>query len=470
VGATIVERAVETFKASGRIVIVGASLAGLRAAETLRRESFDGELIVIGDEACAPYDRPPLSKQVLTGWVPADHTLLARSAPLDGVEWRLGVPAVHLDRAAKQVHLADGRLVDFDRVLIATGVRSRPWPNEAEAAFDGVFVVRTQQDAQRLRDRLAERPRRVLVIGAGFTGSEIASVCRQLDLQVTVAERGSSPLVGALGGVIGDVAAKMQVEGGVDLRVGVTVEKLEADGQGRLRGALLSDGDNLEADVAVVALGAIRNTEWLAASGLAAGPLGVACDTGCRVMDLNGVVSDSVFVAGDVARFPHPLYEYQLLALEHWSNALVQGETAAHNMLSPESARRAHIAVPSFWSMQFGVNIKSVGVPSFGEEIVVTQGSVDDRRFVAAYGHAGRIVAAVTFNHGRWLEFYQSAIASAAPFPPELHGFDEPSPAQVVPASFPPPVGVDHGPSVILTGHAPDELRIRRTAVDGAAS
>src|SRR5262245_24254854 len=169
----------QTEKTNGRMVIVGASLAGLRAAETLRREGFTGHLTLIGDEPHPPYDRPPLSKQVLSGWVPAGHTTLPRLQALDA-EWRLGVAATGLDLAAKGVRLASGDEVEFDRLLIATGVRARPWPNPAEAALDGVFSLRTCDDGARLQAALAKRPRRVLVIGAGFTGSETASICREL--------------------------------------------------------------------------------------------------------------------------------------------------------------------------------------------------------------------------------------------------------------------------------------------------
>ncbi|WP_338043402.1 NAD(P)/FAD-dependent oxidoreductase, partial [Nonomuraea lactucae] len=220
------------FRRDGRVVIVGASLAGARAAAVLRREGFTGSLTMIGDEPHPPYDRPPLSKRILSGEVPAEHTLLPRLREEIGAEWLLGTAATGLDLAAKRVRLADGREVAFDRVLIATGTRARPWPHEAEAALEGVHVLRTMEDSARLRTALADRPGRVLVIGAGFTGSEVASACRDLDLPVTVVERGKAPLVGALGAVIGAVAADLQRAAGVDLRCGVTVSALEGDGAG----------------------------------------------------------------------------------------------------------------------------------------------------------------------------------------------------------------------------------------------
>jgi len=449
------------FKDSGRIVIVGASLAGLSAAEALRAEGFTGPLTLIGDEPYLPYDRPPLSKAVLAGWIPAEHTRLPRRETLADVEWRLGVAATGLDLPAKRVRLADGHTIEFDRLLIATGTRARPWPNQAEAELKGVFTLRGCDDAKLLQQCLAARPRRVLVIGGGFTGSEVASACCELGLPVTLIERGAAPLVGALGGAIAQRAAALQRQHGVDLRCQVTVTSLEGDAHGQVRRAHLSDGSTIDTEVAVVALGAIRNTEWLRDCGLAAGEFGVGCDAGCRAFDINAIVTDDIFVAGDVARFPHPLYYYQFLALEHWGNAVEQAHVAAHNMVCASADRRPHVAVPAFWSSQFGVNIKSVGVPSAADAVVVTQGSLEDARFVAAYGKAGQLVAAVTFNHARWVEFYQRLIEQAAPFPPSFSIADQPTPSSPVPAAFPDPTVHIHEATVILTGYDPYERRVQ---------
>jgi NADPH-dependent 2,4-dienoyl-CoA reductase/sulfur reductase-like enzyme/ferredoxin len=447
----------EEFLRTGRIVIVGASLAGARAAGALRYEGFGGSLTVIGDEPHDPYDRPPLSKQVQEGWVRPGHTGLPRRQAIDA-DWRLGVAATGLDLAAKQVRLADGTSVGFDRLLIATGVRARPWPNPAEAALEGVFVLRTREDAEGLQRLLAARPNRVLVIGAGFTGSEVASVCRELDLPVTVAEAGPAPLVSALGGPIGAIAADMQRAAGVDLRCGVMVTALEGE-NGRLRRTRLSDGSTIEVDVAVAALGGVRNVEWLEGAGLAAGRWGVACDAGCRALDANGLVTDDIFVAGDVARAPQPLFGYQFIALEHWGNAVGQAEVAAHNMLSDEARRWPHLDVPIFWSTQFGTEIKSVGVPSVADQVLITQGSVPDRRFVAAYGRRDRLVGAVTFDQAKWLEFYERQIERAAPFPPAWHTVDQPGELHPVAAQFPTQPIPTQDATVVLTGHDPSERR-----------
>jgi NADPH-dependent 2,4-dienoyl-CoA reductase/sulfur reductase-like enzyme/ferredoxin len=446
------------FKRGGRIVVVGASLAGLAAASALRTEGFAGSLTLVGDEPHASYDRPALSKQVLTGWVQAERTTLPR---LDDIDQRLGVRAVELDLDAKRVRLADGQALEFDRVLIATGAQARRWPNPTEAALDGVMVLRTSDDAARLRQRLAARPGHVLVIGGGFTGSEIASGCREMGLTVTVAARGSAPLVRALGGVVGRVAADLQRDHGVDLRCGVTVAQLEGDARGRLRRAHLSDGSALDVEVAVVALGAVREIGWLRAAGLAATSAGLRCDTGCRAYDVNGLVRDDVFVAGDVGRFPHPLYDYRFISLEHWGNAIAQARIAAHNMLCDPSDRWPHLTLPVFWSSQFGTNIKAVGVPSFADELVIAQGSVAERRFVAVYGHQRRIVAAVGFDQAKWLEFYARMIDAAAPFPPAFRIFDQPAERKPSRAEMPRSNSRIADFQVVITGQEPSERRAR---------
>ena len=261
---------------------------------------------------------------------------------------------------------------------------------------------------------------------------------------MTVVESGPAPLAGALGGVIGAVTADMQRAHGVDLRCGVTVTALEGDADGRVVGAHLSDGDTLDVDVAVAALGSVRNVEWLEGSGLAAGVWGVACDAGCRAVDVNGLVTDDVFVAGDVARFPHPAYQYQFLALEHWGNAVAQAEVAAHNMISDQAHRWPHLSLPVFWSCQFGTNIKSVGVPTLADEVVITQGSVAERRFVAAYGYKGRVTAAVMFDQAMWLGHYQPD-RQAAPFPPTFLTVDQPDAMRPVPAEVPDHAAAGYG-------------------------
>nr|WP_202517548.1 FAD-dependent oxidoreductase [Streptomyces sp. SID685] len=438
----------------GRIVVVGASLAGLRAAEALREQGFTGSLTIVGDEPYPPYDRPPLSKQVLLGVAPADSTGLPMRRDPEA-DWVLGVSATGLDTLGQRVLLDNGESLPYDRVLIATGTRARPWPNPAEAALDGVFTVRTREDAAGLAAALDAGPRRVLVIGGGFTGSEIASACRERGLEVTVTERGPAPLVGALGGTLSKLAAAMQRNHGVDLRTGVTVTKLL--GEKTFTGVELSDGNQVDADVCVVALGAVRNVEWLAESGLAAGPRGLACDAGCRAFNMYGIVTDDVFVAGDVSRFPHPLFGYQLLSLEHWGNAVTQAEVAAHNMVNPGPLRRPHLALPTFWSTQFGLNIKSVGVPTYSDHVVIAQGSLEARRLAMVYGYRGRVTAAVTVDMAKSLDYYRHLIETGAPFPPPPGAADRAIAAEIpIPSDVPDPSVLSHGPTVALTGYLPD--------------
>jgi NADPH-dependent 2,4-dienoyl-CoA reductase/sulfur reductase-like enzyme len=417
------------------IVVVGASLAGLRAAEALRAKGFDGELTLIGDELHEPYDRPPLSKAVLSGRLSTDQIQLPRMRDLNA-EWLLGVPATGLDKAGRAVILADGRRVGYDRLLIATGTRARPWHNETEAALSGVHLLRGLDDARRLAAELAAEPRRVLVIGGGFTGSEVASSCHDLGLKVTLTQRSAAPLGGAVGSVVGGAVGRIQLAAGVDLRVDTTVLSLEGDASGRLCRARLSDGDVLDVDVAVVALGSLRNTEWLAGSGLAVDGRGVSCDAACRVFDVEGALTGDVFAAGDVACWPHPLYPSEPVSLEHWGNAVEQAETAAHNMICAPGDEVTTEVLPAFWSDQFGLNIKSTGLLSGADEVALTQGSFDSSRFVAAYGCRGRLVGVVAVNSPRVLDGYAALIEAGSPFPPVLNAPDGPAVLIPVDAGF----------------------------------
>ncbi|MGQ4514398.1 FAD-dependent oxidoreductase [Streptomyces sp. DW26H14] len=419
--------AAELTEAAGKIVVVGASLAGLRTAEALRAAGFGGRLTLIGDEPYAPYDRPPLSKAVLSGRLATDRLSLARTRDL-GAEWLLGMAATGLDPAARTVLLADGRTVAFDRVVLATGTAARPWARPAEAALRGVHVLRGRDDADLLRADLAELVRtggRLLVVGGGFTGSEVASSARDLGLPVTVTQRGAAPLAGALGAHVGSVIGARQRAHGVDLRVGTTVRRLEGDASGRLRRAWLSDGGTLDVRVAVVAAGSVRDTGWLRGSGLAADGRGVSCDAACRALDADGRVVEGVYVAGDLARWRHPRFETGPVSFEHWGNALDQARTVAHNIMSADV--RENDALPVFWSDQFGLNIKSVGMPGIADEVVVTQGSFDSGPFVAAYGRAGVTVAAVAVDAPRLLDGYAALVAERAPFPPVLDADDDPA-------------------------------------------
>lgn len=250
-----------------RIVVVGASLAGLTAAQHLRARGYAGALTLVGDEPHRPYDRPPLSKQVLRGLYSADTTL--PHPPDLGVEFRLGQPATRLDLSGRAVELGDGSRLPYDRLLIATGTRARPWPNPEEAALAGVFTLRGRDDAQRLGARLQARPDRVVLVGGGFIGFEVASTCRDLDIPVTLLVRDAVPLAAALGPRLGSLIGDVAREKGVDLRLESEIERMEAR-DGHLVAVTLKDGTRIETDCLVAAIGTLRNVEWLAGSGLEA--------------------------------------------------------------------------------------------------------------------------------------------------------------------------------------------------------
>ena len=417
----------------GRVLIVGAGLAALRGAEALREAGFSGPLTIVGDEPHFPYDRPPLSKHVLTGAIPAEATTLPGIGAL-AAEWQLGSAAQRLDRQARTVSLADGRILPYDRLLIATGTRARPWANPDEGRLAGVFTLRGRDDAAALRRALAAGPKHVLVIGAGFIGCEVASLCRQLDLPVTLVEPGPTPLGRVLGSTVGAFIGAIHEGHGVALRCGREVEWLEGR-DGRLVRAHLVDGSSLAADIAVIALGAVRNTEWLDGAGLSADPGGVDCDARGHVLDTDGRPDPRIAAAGDVARFPHPLYDGRRVALEHWSHAVAQGVHAGRLLAGAEPGA-PYGALPTFWSTQGDLVVKSVGLTEGADAVAITQGDAAAGRFVATYGRAGRCIAAVSVDSARWLPAHAELVEARAPFPPEGAATDRPKGVTVFEPGF----------------------------------
>ncbi len=420
--------------ASEHAIVVGASLAGLRGAESLRRAGFTGRITLVGSEAHAPYDRPPLSKHVLMGHVPADATTLPNLHPLDA-EWRLGVAARSLNRRDRILTLADGETLAYDRLLIATGARARPWPDTAQARFAGVHTLRDRDDATALHRDLAARPGHVLVIGGGFIGCEVAAACRALDLPVTLVEPGPTPLARVLGEHLGAVVGALHAGIGVTVRSHTRVEALYNDGTGRVVRARLDNGSSIAASVVVVALGAVRNTEWLDASGLAFDEGGVDCDAAGYVLDTEGRPDRRIAAAGDVARFPHPLYGGRRVALEHWGHAVAQGEHAGR-LLAEAEPGEPYAELPAFWSSQGGITIKSVGLTEGADGLVIAQGDPKAGRFLAVYGREGRCIAAVSFDCARWLPAYAERIAAGASFPPPA-GASDSGALTILPPSFP---------------------------------
>lgn len=374
------------------IVVVGASLAGLHAARALRRAGFDGTLTVVGDEAHPPYDRPPLSKQVLAGdWGPERTALLSeRDDDLD-LTWVLGRRATGLDVAGRTVALDDDTDLAFDGLVVATGARPRTLPGTE--ALAGVHVLRTLDDSLALRADLDAGPQRVVVVGAGFIGAEVAATARGRGLDVTIVEPLPVPLGRVLGGAVAETVAAVHRDHGVDLRLGVGVE--EVLGDDRVTGVRLADGTTVDCDVVVVGIGVTPNTGWLEGSGL---PLddGVVADATCTV-------APGIVAAGDVARWPHP--EHGPVRVEHWDHAIAMGGHAAESLLAGDGAR-PFAPVPWFWSDQYDRKIMLAGRTAGAEEVRIVDGSLDERRFVALYRRGDRVVAALGMNRpaplARW--------------------------------------------------------------------
>ncbi|HRW37035.1 MAG TPA: FAD/NAD(P)-binding oxidoreductase [Aquihabitans sp.] len=382
------------------MVVVGASLAGLRAAETLRREGYAGTLTLVGDEPHAPYDRPPLSKQVLTGeW---DHERVALVAAADeglGLTWERGVAAVGLDLARRTVALADGRQLPFDGLVIATGARARTLPGTDGLA--GVHALRTLDDALAVRAAV-EAGGRLVVVGAGFIGAEVAASCRSRGGDVAMVEPLPAPLARVLGAPMGQVVADLHRDHGVELHLGVGVERLEGDGH--VERVVLADGQVLDAEVVVVGIGVIPNTEWLEGSGVELAD-GVVCDE-------TTLVAPGVVACGDVARWPNRLYD-EVMRVEHWEHALDMAAHAARRLLAQDRGEpgEAFAPVPFFWSDQYDRKIQLAGRVRPDDEVAVVAGSLDERRFCALYGRDGRVVGALTMNMPAKVIRYRRQIA-----------------------------------------------------------
>ncbi|MCJ2036432.1 NAD(P)/FAD-dependent oxidoreductase [Methylobacterium sp. J-068] len=422
--------------ADAGIVVVGASLAGLRGAEALRRNGYAGRLTIVGDEPHRPYDRPPLSKHVLSGELAPNATELPELLALDA-DWRLGHAAVALDRAARTIRLGDGTDLAYERLLIATGAQARPWPDAAGGGLANIFTLRGRDDAARLRTALAETPRRVLIVGAGLIGCEAVSCCRDLGLPVTLVDPNPTPLARSLGTWVGGVIAECLRDAGATFHAGAQVLRFEGDAAGRVVRAHLADGRAVEADLVIVALGATRETGWLSGAGLMADAGGVTCDGACRVLGADGTPCPDIYAAGDVARWPNPFYGGRLMSVEHWGNAVAQAAHAACNMLAPAGAQQVYRHLPAFWSSQFGINIKAVGLTEGADAVAIVQGSRASRRFLAVYGRAGRSIAAVSFDQARWLPAYADAIAAGQAFPPIRDASDQGAFTPMAPG-FPP--------------------------------
>ena len=388
---------------AGGLVIVGASLAGMRAAQAARKAGYEGDLTVIGEEQHMPYTRPPLSKDLLAGIDDVGSCHL----PADGLEvtWRLGERATALDLAARRVTLEDGGAVEFDQVILATGCRARLWAGPGKE-LEGVHTLRHLDDALALQRALAPKPR-LAVVGAGFIGCEVAASARKLGVDVTLVDIAPLPMPG-LGPTIGERCAQMHRDHGVDLRLGTGIAALHGDGAGHVEAIELSDGTRIDAQVVVIALGGIPNTEWLDGSGLTLQP-GVLCDP-----TLQAVGAEGVFAAGDIAAWPHPLAPDTPTRIEHWTNAAEQGTLAGRNAVVDPAERREHTSVPMFWSDQYEVKIQAVGLPALAERVHMAEAAPEGDRFVAIGERDGTVVAAYGWAAARRLPLYRKQVAEGA--------------------------------------------------------
>ncbi|MFF4910183.1 NAD(P)/FAD-dependent oxidoreductase [Streptomyces sp. NPDC001260] len=381
------------------VAVVGASLAGLSAARSLRRQGYDGRLVVIGDETHRPYDRPPLSKEFLAGTLgEADLGLEAEGEDL-AAEWLLGTRATGLDRTSRALRLADGREVCADGVVIATGAAARTLPGSAGLA--GVHTLRTLDDARALRDELA-RGGRLVVIGGGFVGAEVASTAYALGLDVTVVEAAPTPLAGPLGETMGAVVSGLHADHGVRLLCGVGVKGLS--GEERVDAVLLEDGRSVPADIVVVGVGARPCVEWLEGSGIALDN-GVKCGADGRT-SLAGVVA-----VGDCANWYDPRAGAHR-RVEHWTGARERPDAAVTALLAGGAVEPGVPRPPYFWSDQYGVKIQFAGHAAGADSVTVEAGAVDDRDVLAVYRRAGVPVAVLGMNQPRLFTRWRKQLAA----------------------------------------------------------
>jgi NADPH-dependent 2,4-dienoyl-CoA reductase/sulfur reductase-like enzyme len=391
-----------------RLVVVGASLAGLRAAQAARAAGHDGGLMLIGQEPHLPYTRPPLSKELLQGKQEIEQSAFPLG-DLD-VHWQLGTPATALDREHRQVLLADGTKIDYERLIVATGCRARSWDGPG-AELSGVHTLRNLEDAVALRTALSSA-RHLLIVGAGFIGCEVAASARALGIEVTLIDIASHPLL-PFGPQLGELWLRMHRERGVDVRMGVGLSGLYGD-DGTVERAELGDGTQIDADAVLFALGSVLNTDWLAGSGLELNPA-VLCDA-----TLTSTRDPDVLAAGDIAAVPVALAGGAQLRVEHWTTAAEHGQLAGRNALLDPEERQPHTSPPYFWSDQYDSKIQALGCPALAERVEMLEQTPEGDRFVAGCVRGERVVGVVAVNAARRLAWYRRQLSSTSPTVAEL--------------------------------------------------
>jgi NADPH-dependent 2,4-dienoyl-CoA reductase/sulfur reductase-like enzyme len=385
-----------------RVVIVGASAAGVTAATVLRAEGHAGDIVLVGDESGMPYDRPPLSKQFLDGTWEEDRLALCNVNQLRGasIDLHLGVSAVGLDRPQQRVLTSADGSISYDVLVIATGVRARipgAWRD-----VPGVLPLRTLDDARELRTRLGGA-RRAVVVGAGFVGAEAAASIARRSVEVTLVDPLPFPMAGVLPAPVASMLLQAHLDHGVNVRCGVSVDELEFDFTGGLRGVRLSDGSQEEADLVVVGLGATPNAEWLDGSGLRIDG-GVWCDEFCSA-------GAGIYAAGDIASWINPRFGTRM-RIEHRLHASEQASYVARSIVRQREIK-PFAPIPFFWSDQFNVRLQAFGCISPTDDFHVIEGSLELRRFVATCSDEGRITGVIGAGMPRQTRAARALVMSA---------------------------------------------------------
>ena len=395
---------------SAPIVVVGVGLAGLRACEGLRARDKDVRIVLVGEEEHLPYDRPPLSKQFLAGDWPIDRVVLRPNGSLAelGVDLKLGPQhrVVRLDLDNRELVTAGGSLIGFSGLVLATGAKPRQLAGVSELA--DAHVLRTIDDAVALRQVITRPGVRLLLVGAGFIGLEVAATARRSGASVTVVEPLDVPLGRVLSPATGRACEEAHRENGVGFFLGTSLSSVDPSPGGGVTCGL-GNGTVLTADAILVGVGAVPAVGWLEDSGLPAGPDGVRCDVAL-------VVAPGVVAAGDLARWP--LAAGGSVRLEHRTNAAEQGDHAAASLLADLAGARPEpfVTVPYVWSDQYDLKIQVLGLPQPDDEVVVVDGSLEERRFLALYGREGRLSAAVGFGRPRLLMRFRPLLEHGASF------------------------------------------------------